>query len=111
MEDLDNAMDVMNSMEEKNRSNTSPGSDQNRVLIGKVEHFFDKINVVAIKLSGELKIGDVIEIGSEEEAVRQKVTSMQINRKDIIRASAGDDVGIKVSHRVANGSNVYRIES
>lgn len=116
MEDLDSAMDVVDAMEKRDRGNNPSDSEigsvsSNRVPIGKVEHFFDKIGVAAIRLNGNLKVGDVIEVGSEEEAVRQKVTSMQINREEIESASTGDDVGIKMNHKVAAGSEVYRIEN
>ncbi|MDE1850449.1 MAG: translation elongation factor-like protein [Candidatus Micrarchaeota archaeon] len=77
--------------------------------IGTVEHFFDKINVAAIKLIGPLKVGDIIEIGDEESAVREKIRSMQIDREDVERAGEGDSIGIKLGHKVAAGSRVYRI--
>lgn len=114
MEDLDNAMDVLDSMDKRDRgevSTNASGEMRGKVLIGKVDHFFDHINVVAIQLTGDLSVGDIIEIGSEEEAVRQKVESMQINRKEIKEAHAGDDVGIKIAHRVQRGSSVYKISN
>ncbi|MDE1828299.1 MAG: translation elongation factor-like protein [Candidatus Micrarchaeota archaeon] len=78
--------------------------------MGVVEHFFDKIDVVAIKLSGPLKVGDIIEIGDEENAVRQKITSMQIDREDVGHAGEGDSIGIKLAHKVSPGSRVYRLK-
>ena len=106
MDDLDNAMDVMDALEERERR-SRPG--QRKVLIGSVEHFFDKINVVAIKLSGSLKVGDVIEIGDENSSVKQRILSMQIDRRDVDQASEGDAVGIKLDNRVRSGSSVYKI--
>ncbi|MDE1846232.1 MAG: translation elongation factor-like protein [Candidatus Micrarchaeota archaeon] len=79
------------------------------MLIGSVEGFFSKINVVAIKLSGDLKVGDLIEIGDEESSVKQRISSMQIDRHDVQSASAGDSVGIKLNYKVSEGSSVYRV--
>lgn len=78
-------------------------------LVGNVEHFYDRLGVAAIKLSATLKVGDIIEIGNDEEAVRQRISSMQINRKDVNEASAGDSVGIMLKWKVGAGSDVYRI--
>jgi translation initiation factor IF-2 len=80
-----------------------------KVFIGKVGQVFPKINVVAIRLNGQLSVGDIIEIGNEEEAIRQRVESMQINGKNIIIANEGDEVGIKLKYSVPENSDVYRI--
>ncbi len=80
-----------------------------RIHIGTVEEFFSKINVAAVKLTGKLSVGDIIEIGTEEEAIRQRVSSMQIDRQDVQEADDGDSVGIKTKYRVPIGSGVYRI--
>ena len=109
MESLDNAMDVINSIEEKESAHERPEAGSERELIGGVESFFKKINVAAIKLKKSLSTGDIIEIGSEEEAIRQKVVSMQINHEEVSEAHAGDSVGIKVNHPVYEGSEVYRL--
>ena len=109
MDDLDNVMDVIDSMEARNKAASQPAA-RGRVEIGKVERFFDKLNVVAIRLTGELAVGDAIEIENEDYAVRQKVGSMQINRKDIVKAVSGDDVGIKLKVPVREGSSVYRLD-
>jgi putative protease len=85
------------------------GRDRRRVLVGRVEHFYDKISVAAIRLTRGVRIGDTIEIESGNETVRLRVLSMQIDRKDVEAASEGDDVGIKVERRVSEGSRVYAI--
>ncbi|MDE1762390.1 MAG: translation elongation factor-like protein [Candidatus Micrarchaeota archaeon] len=107
--DLDNAMDVMDAYEERERVATQRSDPHTRSLVGTVEHYFDKIDVAAIKLSATLKVGDIIEIGDEEDAVRQKISSMQINREDVQEAFEGDEIGIKLKHRVEAGSSVYKM--
>jgi translation initiation factor IF-2 len=111
MDSLDNAIGSLEAWEAKQRSEYGPVQQgRGRVLIGRVEQFFDRIGVAAVTLSGDLRVGDIIEIGSEEEAVRQRVSSMQIDREDVTEATVGDDVGIKLVHAVSVGSEVYRIE-
>jgi hypothetical protein len=78
-------------------------------LIGRVEKYFSKINVVAILLEKDLKIGDLIEIGDGEESVQAIVSSMQIERVDVQEASEGDSVGIRVDEPVKEGSKVYLV--
>ena len=109
--DLDDAMESQEAWEakEKRLSSRTGGRYTNKELVGSVEQFFDRLNVAAIRLTGALKVGDIIEIGSEEEAIRQRVSSMQINRKDVDKAGDGDSVGIKVRCRVPEGSDVYRV--
>ncbi len=111
MYDLDNAMDVLDTLEKKNDKKTEINNNiQNRVQIGTVEGYFSKINVVAIKLDSELNTGDLIEIGTEDESVRQRVSSMQIDRNDVYTAYSGDSVGIKLRYKVNEGEAVYKIE-
>ncbi len=107
--DLDSAMDSLNAMEERDSPRTDSVSAGRKEEIGVVEDFFDKIGVVAINLAGTLSVGDVIEIGDDEEAVRQKVASMQINRENVESAGEGDSVGIKLKYRVNPGLSVYKI--
>lgn len=110
VDDIDNEMDVLNAKEAKQSGARRSGSSAGKVLVGVVDHFFDRISVAAIKLEGTLRVGDTIEIGDDEEAIRQKVSSMQIDRKDVSEASAGDSVGIQVSHPVHKGSRVYKVK-
>lgn len=106
--DLDNTMDTLDAWEKKERG-AGPSNSREREPLGTVEGFFDKISVVAVKLTGSLKVGDIIEIGNEEDAVRQKVSSMQINRRDVEEAKEGDSVGIKLKYRVSPGTAVYKM--
>ena len=113
-DDLDNVMDTLSSLEEREKRESGIGADERagstaKAVIGEVEHYYSKLGVAAIRLTGTLKAGDLIEIGSEDEEIRQRVASMQINREDVEEASAGQSIGIKVKHPVSAGSNVYRL--
>ncbi len=79
------------------------------VLIGTVEHFFSKINVAAIRLTGILKVGDAIEARGDSETVRITVASMQIEKEDVAEADDGDSVGIKTEVPLSVGSKIYRV--
>lgn len=108
-DNIDSVMNSLNEWDEKQRGETGSSQKPRMVLVGTVDQYFNKINVAAIKLVSELKVGDIIEIGNEEEAVRQRVSSMQIDREDVDEAFEGSDVGIKLKHPVSVGSEVYKI--
>ncbi len=80
-----------------------------KVEIGKVSHYYGKLNVAVIDLKGELEVGDEILIEGGESKVRQKVKSMQIEHEKIQNAAAGDSVGLKVEGKVRDGYKVYKI--
>lgn len=108
-QDLDSAMEALDAMERR-KAATDVGSRQaTRVPVGVVEDFFKNISVAAIKLSDRLNVGDTVEIENGEYTLRQQISSMQIDRKDVGSAGAGDDVGVKVSVPVTKGSEVYRL--
>lgn len=78
--------------------------------IGKVSSYFTNVEVAAIDLNGALKVGDKIHIKGHTTDFEQAVKSMQINRKDVKSAKAGDSVGIKVDERVRPGDVVCKSE-
>ncbi len=78
--------------------------------IGKVTHFFDKISVAVVELTGSLKVGDKIEIAkNEEDSFQQTVSSMQIEHNKIDEAKTGDAIGLKVENPVKEGDKVSKI--
>lgn len=79
--------------------------------IGVVEHYFGKISVAAIKLIDALNVGDTIHIKGHTTDLTQTVDSIQIERKEIPSAKAGDDIGIKVNAHVRQDDKVYKVIS
>ncbi len=75
--------------------------------IGKITHFFPKINVAVIELEGVLKSGDTIEIEGHGTSFEQKVDSMQINHMNVPSAKKGDAIGMKVAQPVKEGDVVF----
>lgn len=78
-------------------------------LIGKVNHYFDRVGVAVIDLSEGLKIGETIRIVGKETDFTQKVESMEVEHQKIEAAKKGDSVGMKVDQKVKEGYKVYRI--
>lgn len=77
--------------------------------VGKVTHYFSRIGVGAITLSGELKLGDRIKIKGATTDFEQLVESMQIEGKPVERAGPGDSIGLKLQERVREGDVVYKL--
>lgn len=77
--------------------------------IGRITHYFGKIEVGIIKLKSRLKVGDKIHIKGVHDDFTQVVTSMQYNHKDILQAKGGLEVGIKVNQKVHENDRVYLV--
>ena len=77
--------------------------------IGRIAHYYPKINVAVVELTGALNVGDRISIESKDNAVEQTIDSMQIEHSQISAAKAGQAIGLKVADRVHEGSKVYKL--
>ncbi len=76
--------------------------------VGKVTHFFNKISVAVLSLKKELKVGDKIRIEAAEPFV-QKVSSMQVEHKELQKAKPGEDIGLKTKKPCKEGDKVIKI--
>jgi len=76
-------------------------------VVGKAEHFFDKINVLTFTLKSPLKVGDIIRIKGHTTDFVQRVDSMQIEHVPVQKAKKGDGVGIKVKEFVRHTDVIY----
>lgn len=77
--------------------------------LGKVIHYFDKIQVMVIALNGSIKVGDKIKIKRGDEEFEETINSMQINHQDVGSAGKGQEVAIKISRPTKDGALVYRV--
>ncbi len=77
--------------------------------IGEVFSYYSNIGVAAIKLSSDLKIGDVIKIEGHTTNFEQELTSMQVEHKNVEHAKKGDTVGIKVNELVRKHDKVFKL--
>jgi putative protease len=80
-----------------------------KILVGEVTHYYQKIGVAVVELQERLSKGDKIEIEGKTTKFAQTVTSMQLNHVDIDVAERGQSIGLKVAERVREGDKVYKI--
>lgn len=78
-------------------------------IIGKVSHYFDKIGVAALVLTGPMAIGDTVKISGHGKDFTQEISSMQIEHETVEKGKKGDDVAIKVDFPVKEGMEVEKV--
>jgi len=78
--------------------------------IGKITHYFSKINVGVLELSsGKLQIGDMIHIKGHTTDFYQKVESMQVEHKPVDTAEPGESLGLKVESPVRENDLIFKV--
>lgn len=82
---------------------------ENLVEIGRVTHFYTRISVAVIELTGSISVGDKIVIRGTNTDFEQIVESMQIEHENVERAEAGQSIGLRVSDRTREGDVVYKV--
>jgi len=70
--------------------------EQDVIEVGRVIHYFSKINVAVIELSLPLSVGDRISIKGPSTDFEQTVESIQVDKKNIQRAEGGTSIGLKL---------------
>lgn len=82
--------------------------EEELVEVGKIAHFFSKIDVAVIDLQASLSVGDTIVVKGPTTDFEQCVDSMQIEHQNVQRAEAGQSIGLKVKERVRETDIVYK---
>lgn len=83
-------------------------TDENK-KIGEITHYFGDIGVAIIEVSEPLEIGDEVRIvGGENTDFTQQIKAMEVDHEEIEKASAGQEVGVKVREKVREGYEVYK---
>jgi len=77
--------------------------------VGKITHYYDKIKVAVVELSGTLTAGDTIKISGHGRDFNQTVVSMQVEHEQIKEAKKGMAVGMVVDQQVKEGDEVFRV--
>ncbi len=77
--------------------------------IGTVIHYYTKIGVAIIELSNSLVLGDRISIEGFTTDLKQTVDSIQIEHKNVEKATKGDIIGVKVEGRCRTGDKVKQL--
>ncbi len=84
-------------------------SEEELQEVGKVTHFFSKINVAVVELTATLSIGDKIRVQGPTTDFEQTVQSMQIEHENVKTANKGQDIGLKMDERVRENDTVYKV--
>lgn len=78
--------------------------------VGRITHYFSKINVGVLELSkGELHVGDTIHFKGHTSDFYQKVESIQVENNPVDSAKPGEPVGIKVESPVRENDIVFKV--
>lgn len=79
--------------------------------IGRVTHYFGHIQVAAIEITdGVLRVGDTIRIKGHTSDFTQTIDSMQIDKKPVQEAVAGQTIGMKVKEHARPHDLVFKVE-
>ncbi len=79
--------------------------------VGKVSHYFGHVGVMAVDLSEDVHLGDLLHVRGHSEDFTLIVDSLQIEHEPVLQGLPGDSVGIRVTHKVHPGDTVYRVLS
>ena len=77
------------------------------VRVGEVTHYYDRISVAVIQLSGKLSIGDNVHFLGHGSDFIQEITSMQIEHEAIESADKGQEIAAKVIKPVKSHTSVF----
>jgi acyl-CoA hydrolase len=81
------------------------------ILIGEVNHFYNRIGVAVIDLIDAVQLGDQVHFFGRSTDFRQEVLSMQIEHQSITEAGKGQEIAMKVERRVRNRDKVYKLSA
>ena len=84
-------------------------SEEKLVEVGKIAHFFSKIDVAVVELTDSLSVGDRIRIQGPTTDFEQTVDSMQIEHANVKTATKGQSIGLKVKDKVREKDTVYKV--
>ena len=75
-------------------------------VIGKVTHFYGRINVATVKFEEDLPLGARVRFKGAHANFVEPVTSMEYDHKPVVKAKKGQEIGVKVEGRVHEGDLV-----
>lgn len=79
------------------------------ILVGEVNHFYNRIGVAVIDLVDTLQMGDQVHFFGRSTDFRQEIKSMQIEHQAITEAVEGQEIAMKVERMVRNHDKVYKL--
>ena len=78
--------------------------------VGKIAHFFSRINVAVINVTDNISVGDRIFIKGPTTDIEQTINSMEIEHEKVKQATSGQSVGMKVGGYVRENDTVYKTD-
>lgn len=78
--------------------------------IGEVTHWYDKIGVAVVKLSGTLKQGDKVKVKRHAEEFDDVISSIQVDHQAVPSAGKGVDAAVKLSQPAKEGALIFKVE-
>ena len=78
--------------------------------VGAVSHYFTKIGVAIVELTGGVKVGQTLHIKGATSDFTQKLESMQVDHKPVEEAKKGDSIGLKVKEHAREHDKVFVVE-
>lgn len=79
----------------------------NKDLVGKVIHYYDKIQVAVIRLTRNIKVGDKLKFVHGESTFVQVVKSMQLEHEQIENGKKGQEVAIKLDQVAKPNTEIF----
>ena len=76
--------------------------------VGKVSHFFGRINVAIIDVTETISLGDQILIKGPSTDIEQTVDSMEIEHVKVKQAESGQTIGMKLKYHARENDTVYK---
>jgi putative protease len=77
--------------------------------VGKVTHYYDNLGVAIVKLEATLKVGDTVKFEGHGADFEQNVDSLQVEHKQVQKASKGEVIGLKTVKEVKEGTEVKKV--
>jgi len=77
--------------------------------VGRVTHFFSRLSVAALALSGPIAINDILHFCGSRTDFYQKVWSMEVEHAPIQSAGPGAEIAVKVAEPVRRGDQVFLV--
>jgi hypothetical protein len=79
------------------------------IRVGKVTHYFDRIGVAVVDLSGDLTTGDRICVLGRRTEFEQLVSSMEIDHQQISMGRPGMEIAIQLIEPVHPGDILFKL--
>jgi len=79
--------------------------------IGTVTHYYSKIKVAVVELTGDLALGEKVKfVRGGEDLFEQEVSSIQSEHEKVATAEKGTVAGIKTIKAVKEGAEIYKLQ-